>query len=325
MQEGSQKYTHRSVLAQEAPEALVSNADGVYVDATFGRGGHTRTTLAKLSEKGRLYAFDRDPEAIEAAREIKDSRFEIIHCAFSEMARELEKRAVTRVDGVLMDIGVSSPQIDDAARGFSFREDGPLDMRMDTTQGMTAAEWLNQVPRCEIVRVLKDYGEERFAERIARAVVTQRAEKPILTTQELSRLVAGAVPRNKSDPNQNPATRTFQAIRIAVNDELGELRRALFAAGSLLNPMGRLVVISFHSLEDRLVKRFFDAGSHPEHGIDRRIALRETDLPAPWWKDVTRLKPGKDECGENARARSAVMRWAVRTERAWTDEAGGRL
>ena len=321
--ESSNQWTHRSVLADEAPDALVVNPDGIYVDATFGRGGHSRRILAKLSERGRLIAFDRDPQAIEASKSIQDPRFTIIHSAFSNMAQELARIGVHRVDGILMDIGVSSPQIDDVSRGFSFRGDGPLDMRMDTSSGFTAAQWLARASEAEIARVLKDYGEERFARQIARLLVQTRQNEPIERTGQLAELIARAIPRNKQDPKQNPATRSFQAIRILVNGELDELTSALSQAGGLLNPDARLVVISFHSLEDRLVKRFFDAGAHPERGIDSRIALRTSDLPAPWWKDVVRVKPDAKECDENARSRSAVMRYGARTDRLWSEEAGG--
>ena len=225
--------------------------------------------------------------------------------------------------GVLMDIGVSSPQIDDAERGFSFRMDGPLDMRMDTDSGITAAEWLEKAGVSEIERVLKVYGEERFAGRIARALVSRRAEKPFLRTADLAQAIAAAVPRSASDPKQHPATRSFQAIRIFINGELDELKAALSAAGALLAPAGKLAVISFHSLEDRIVKHFLEAGAHPERLIDSRIVLAAREMPAPWWKDVERVKPGKSECDVNPRARSAVMRVAVRTDRVWDESAGG--
>ncbi len=324
-QSASVEFIHKSVLGDEAPEALVTRADGLYVDATFGRGGHTRRILAKLSAAGRVIAFDRDPEAVEAAKAIHDSRFSIIHAPFSRLAEELAARGVDRVTGVLMDIGVSSPQIDDAERGFSFRMDGPLDMRMDTDSGMTAAEWLAKAGAPEIERVLKVYGEERFAGRIARALVARRAVKPFERTADLAQAIAAAVPRSACDPKQHPATRSFQAIRIFINGELDELTAALNAAGSILEPDGRLAVISFHSLEDRIVKHFLEAGAHPERQIDSRIILTARDMPEPWWKDVERVKPSKDECEANPRARSAVMRVAVRTNLAWSEKAGGSL
>ncbi len=321
----SVEFIHKSVLGEEAPAALVTRTDGLYVDATFGRGGHTRRILAKLSEAGRVIAFDRDPEAVAAAKAITDPRFSIIHAPFSQMAEALEARGIRRVTGVLMDIGVSSPQIDDAERGFSFRMDGPLDMRMDTESGMTASAWLAKAGAPEIERVLKVYGEERFAGRIARALVARRDVKPFTRTADLAQAIAGAVPRSACDPKQHPATRSFQAIRIFINGELDELSAALNAAGSILEPAGKLAVISFHSLEDRIVKHFLEAGAHPERLIDSRIILAARDLPEPWWKEVVRVKPGKAECEVNPRARSAVMRVAVRTELAWTEKAGGSL
>ena len=321
----SVEFMHKSVLGEEAPEALVTRTDGLYVDATFGRGGHTRRILSKLGEDGRVIAFDRDPEAVAAAKAIEDPRFSIIHAPFSHLAEELAARGVERVTGVLMDIGVSSPQIDDAERGFSFRMDGPLDMRMDTDSGMTAAQWLAKADASEIERVLKVYGEERFAGRIARALVARRAEKHFERTADLAQAIASAVPRSACDPKQHPATRSFQAIRIFINGELDELSTALKAAGSLLEPQGRLAVISFHSLEDRIVKHFLEAGAHPERLIDSRIVLAARDMPEPWWQDVKRVKPGKDECESNPRARSAVMRVAVRTALAWSEAAGGSL
>lgn len=320
-----QNFVHRSVLAKEAPEYTVTRPDGVYVDATFGRGGHSRSILEKLSEKGRLIAFDRDPQAVAAATAIEDPRFMIIHSAFSNMCVELEKLGLTRIDGVLMDIGVSSPQIDDASRGFSFRMDGPLDMRMDTTCGMTAAEWVASAAETEIEKVIRIYGEERFSRQIARAIVQARETTAITRTGELADLIARTIPRAKHDPKQHPATRSFQAIRIHINGELDELTDAMRQAGRLLNAGGHLAIISFHSLEDRLVKHFFEAGAHPERRIDTRIALRAQDMPQPWWADVRRIKPSREECEDNARARSAVMRVGVRTERVWGEDAEGVL
>ncbi len=324
----SAAFVHRSVLAEEAPRAVAgavpegaAGADGVYVDATFGRGGHSRRLLALLSPAARLYAFDRDAQAVAAAASIDDPRFEIIHAPFSAMARELAKRGVFHVDGVLMDIGVSSPQIDDPARGFSFRFDGPLDMRMDTSCGMTAAEWLAKADAAEIEFVLREYGEERFARSIARAIVKERASRPFTRTRQLADFVAHCVGRSAKDAGQHPATRTFQAIRIRINGELDELKSALNEAGALLNEGGRLVVISFHSLEDRIVKRFFEMGAHPERAIDARIALKASDLPAPLWQSCTRVRAGKAECEANPRARSAVMRCALRTARSWPESA----
>lgn len=319
----TESFQHISVLGDEAPEALVGDPDGIYVDGTFGRGGHSRRILAKLSPKGRLFAFDRDPQAVAAARDISDPRFTIIHEPFSTMRASLASLGVTAVDGVFLDIGVSSPQIDDAARGFSFRMDGPLDMRMDTTRGETAAAWLARAAEAEIREVIKVFGEERFAGPIARAIVRRRAESPIETTKDLAQLVASVVPRNKKDQLQHPATRTFQAVRIQVNAELDELRAALDAAGVLLAPGGRLAVISFHSLEDRIVKRFFEREAHPERELDPRLPIPADKLPQPRFSDVTRIRPGEAECERNPRARSAVLRVGVRTAEPWPQGGEG--
>ena len=318
-------FVHLSVLVEAAPQALLTDPDGIYVDATFGRGGHSRRILAALSPKGRLIAFDRDPEAVRAAASITDPRFTIIPAPFSRMQAELSARDVTSVTGVLMDIGVSSPQIDDAERGFSFRFDGPLDMRMDTEHGITAAQWLAKAPAEDIEKVLKIYGEERMAGRIARTICEVRKTEIIDRTAQLARIIASAVPRSRQDPQQHPATRSFQAIRIFINGELDELTAALEEAGGLLKPDGKLCVISFHSLEDRIVKRFFEAGAHPERAVDSRIALTSDMLPAPLWRDVTRIKPNAGECEANPRARSAVMRTGVRTAAPWVPGGKGRL
>lgn len=307
-------------MAQEAPEALVVDPDGVYVDGTFGRGGHSRLILAKLSEKGRLIAFDRDPEAVAEAGRIEDPRFSIVHAPFSEMAGRLASLGVEAVDGIFLDIGVSSPQIDDAGRGFSFRFDGPLDMRMDTTSGVSAAEWLATADVGEIQRVIREYGEERFAGPIARAIVRRRETNPLKTTRELADLVASVVPRNKKDVNQHPATRTFQAVRIEINHELDELMTTLSDSGSLLRPGGRLAVISFHSLEDRIVKRFFERAAHPERALDPRLPFTQDQLPAPLYEDVVRIKPSERECEENPRARSSILRVGTRTAAPWPGE-----
>lgn len=312
-------FVHLSVLGEESPEALVGNPSGLYVDGTFGRGGHARRILSKLSDDGRLIAFDRDPEAVRAAAEITDPRFTIVHAPFSTMREALAERGVTAVDGIFLDIGVSSPQIDDAERGFSFRFDGPLDMRMDTTTGPTAAEWLETRSEEDIARVLKVYGEERFARAIARRIVERRATAPVRTTKELADLVASVVPRNRKDANQHPATRTFQAVRIAVNGELDELRAALCAAGALLKPEGRLAIITFHSLEDRIVKHFFDEASHPEKKLDPRLPIRAEDLPQPTFVDIRRIRPSEEECSANPRARSAILRVGTRTAQPWSE------
>lgn len=311
---------HRTVLLRQAADEVSRAHEGVFVDATFGRGGHSRAVLARISPNARLIAFDRDPEAIEAAKLIDDARFGIVHAAFSNMRPRLAELGIEQVNGVLMDIGVSSPQIDEAERGFSFRMDGPLDMRMDTSCGMTAAQWLAAASEADIARVLREYGEERFAGKIARAICREREQTPITRTAQLAELVARTVPRNKHDSAQHPATRSFQAIRIEVNGELDELKKALQAAGSLLAEGGVLAVISFHSLEDRIVKRFFEAGAHPEREVDARIALPAEAFAQPLWQDLRRIKPTEEECADNPRARSAVLRTAVRTAAAW-DEA----
>ena len=306
------RFTHLSVMAEVAPPLVVTDPDGTYVDATFGRGGHSRRILSLLSSKGKLIAFDRDPQAIESAKEIMDDRFSIIHAPFSRMREELALRGVQSVHGVFMDIGVSSPQIDDASRGFSFRMDGPLDMRMDTSCGETAAQWLAKASEEEIARVIHTLGEERFAKRIARIIVQTRSQVPIETTQQLAQLVAQVVPANKKDPTQNPATRTFQAIRIHINSELDELSLALNAAMQLVDDEGRIGVITFHSLEDRIVKRFFDEKAHPEKALDSRLPLRADQLPQPELKDIKRVLPDQEECNANPRARSAILRLATR-------------
>lgn len=318
----NEAFIHLSVLGEEAPEALVGDPDGLYVDGTFGRGGHSRRILEKLSPKGRLIAFDRDPQAVEVARSWTDPRFTIIHEPFSTMTESLAAIGVHQADGIFLDIGVSSPQIDDAARGFSFRFDGPLDMRMDTTRGMTAAEWLAQAEERDLRHVISLYGEERFAGPIARAIVARRKTKPLETTRELADLVAGVVPRNRKDMGQHPATRTFQAVRIEVNHELDELKQALDAAGGLLKPEGRLAVITFHSLEDRIVKHFFDRAAHPERGLDPRLPLTNDMLPKPLFDNIERIKPSEAECEANPRARSAILRVGVRTVSPWRPEDG---
>ncbi|HLL11178.1 MAG TPA: 16S rRNA (cytosine(1402)-N(4))-methyltransferase RsmH, partial [Rubrivivax sp.] len=248
-------FNHTTVLLREAVQALVTQPDGIYVDGTFGRGGHARAVLEQLAPDGRLVAFDKDPEALAAAATIADPRFTICHASFADMAEELAALGITQLTGVLLDLGVSSPQIDNGARGFSFRFDAPLDMRMDTTRGETAADFLARADQREIAEVLRELGEERFAVQIAKALVARRENgSPVRRTLELSALVAGAV--KTREPGQDPATRTFQALRIHVNAELEALQQGLKAALDLLAPQGRLVVISFHSLEDRIVKTF---------------------------------------------------------------------
>ena len=300
-------WNHQTVLLNEAVQALSINPDGHYVDATFGRGGHSRLILEKLSAHGRLTAFDKDPQAVAAAEALAadDPRFSIRHQGFCHLA-ELGARSAL---GVLMDLGVSSPQIDDPERGFSFRHDGPLDMRMDTTRGQSVAQWLETAEISTLSEVIRDYGEERFAQPIAKAIDRRRQERgPFRTTRELAEVVAGAV--KTREPGKDPATRTFQAFRIFINAELEELQQALEASLTVLQPGGQLVVISFHSLEDRMVKQFM--ARHSRTVVDRRAPFAE---PAPvMLRSVRRVMPSAAEVEGNPRARSAVMRVAERTE-----------
>lgn len=299
---------HVPVLGPEAVQALVTTAEGVYVDATFGRGGHSRLVLGRLGAGGRLLAFDRDPEAVADAERIADARFLCRRSRISDLAASLDGLGVGQVDGVLMDLGVSSPQLDDPARGFSFRRDGPLDMRMDPQSGESAAAWLARAQETDIAEVIWRYGEERFAKQIARALVAARARDPVRTTRQLAALVAGVV--RTREPGQDPATRTFQALRIHVNQELAELEIGLPAAMARLAVGGRLVVISFHSLEDRIVKNVLrDAASPP--APPRHLPLRADQLPAPTMRLMGRaVRPGTAEVAANPRARSAIMRVA---------------
>jgi len=296
-------WQHTTVLLNEAVEALCIQPDKTYVDATFGRGGHSRLILSKLSAQGRLIAFDKDPDAIAQAAQIQDVRFAIRHEGFCELGN-LPAHSVA---GVLMDLGVSSPQIDNPARGFSFRNDGPLDMRMDPTRGPSVREWLQEAELQQIAEVIRDYGEERFAVPIAKAIVARRQERGIPAgTLELAQLVAGAV--KTREPGQDPATRTFQAFRIFINAELEELEQALKAALHVLEPGGRLAVISFHSLEDRIVKQFI--AKHSREVFDRRAPFappKVMDLKA-----LDRLKPSPEEVKANPRSRSAILRVAER-------------
>ena len=305
---------HLTVLAVPAVGHLVTDPSGVYVDATFGRGGHSRLILSRLSARGRLIALDRDPQAAEAAAAITDTRFHFAHTRFSRLSATLAAMGVTRPQGLLLDLGVSSPQIDAAERGFSWRADAPLDMRMDTSCGITAAQWLASATVEELARVIREYGEERFAASIAKAITARRdAGRPVVTTADLAAVVAGAIPvRSRRDAAQHPATRTFQALRIHVNQELEELALVLEQSVAVLASGGRLVVISFHSLEDRLVKRFIDGQAHPERALGR-LPLRAADLPQPRLRSVARVKPDATEVAANPRARSAVMRVAERT------------
>jgi 16S rRNA (cytosine1402-N4)-methyltransferase len=306
-------WQHTTVLLAEAIDALVTTPDGVYLDGTFGRGGHSRALLARLSPRGQLIAIDRDPQAVAAAttgpERIEDARFSIHHTRFGAMAELLASLGVMQLDGLLLDLGVSSPQIDDPARGFSFRFDGPLDMRMDPTRGESAADFLARADERHIAEVIRDHGEERFAVPVAKALVARReGGNPVRTTRELSEVVARAV--KTREPGQDPATRTFQGLRIFVNAELEELEQGLSAAVPLLRPKGRLVVISFHSLEDRIVKTFIARESRSE--VDRRAPFAP-EKPHRL-KSLGRVKPSEAEVRANPRARSAVMRVAERTE-----------
>ncbi len=303
---------HVAVLAQEAIEALNIRSNGTYVDCTYGRGGHSRLILEKLGTGGRLIALDRDPEAIEAAKALRDPRFMAMRSPFSRVRDVLQELGVAGVDGMLLDLGVSSPQLDDGRRGFSFRSDAPLDMRMDPDHGLSAADWLATAEESEIREVIRNHGEERFAKQIAAAVVAARARGPVDTTRKLAALVADAVPTR--EPRQNPATRTFQALRIHVNQELEELAVVLPQCVALLGAGGRLVVISFHSLEDRIVKRFLRSQSQAD-ALPARLPVRARDLPQPRMRLIGRAARASDrETAANPRARSAVMRVAERTE-----------
>jgi len=306
----SADLSHTTVLLHEAVEALQVKQQGIYVDGTFGRGGHSRLILQKLGPAGRLIALDKDPAAVAAGREISDARFQLVHSGFAELGKVLHSLSVEKVDGVLLDLGVSSPQLDDAERGFSFRFDAPLDMRMDTSSGQTAAEWLATVDESILVEVIRDYGEERFAKQIARALVAARAEQAILTTRQLSEVVAKVV--RTREPGKNPATRTFQAIRIYLNRELEELTHILPQCVDSLKPGGRLAVISFHSLEDRIVKRFMrDMAKGDKFPVG--LPIRAADIPQGKLKLVGKaVQAGPEELKLNPRARSAVLRVAER-------------
>ncbi len=302
---------HRAVLAAEAVAALAVRADGAYADLTFGRGGHSRAILAALGPAGRLIALDRDPEAIAAAQALTDPRFSIVHAPFSELARVLDAAQLPLVHGVLADLGVSSPQLETPARGFSFRADGPLDMRMDPTRGRSAAQWLAAATQTEIGEAIRDYGEERFAKQIAAAIVAARAREPIVRTQQLADLVAAAV--RTREAGQDPATRTFQALRILVNRELEEVSLMLPQAVARLAPGGRLAVLSFHSLEDRIVKRFMRALAQPT--LPRDLPIRASEMPQAALRILSRpVRAGAAERAVNPRARSAVLRVAERTD-----------
>jgi len=300
-------YSHRPVLLAEAVTALTSgnlSSNAVFIDGTFGRGGHSQALLKLISPQAQLLAFDKDLSALATAQLITDSRFTIVHSSFAEMAQFAKAASV---DGVLLDLGISSPQVEEAARGFSFRRDGPLDMRMDTSQGITVLQWLEQASSEEITEVIKIYGEERYAPAIARAIVAERtAENLPKTTLGLAQLIAKVV--RSREPGQDPATRTFQALRIFINRELDDLQLGLQAALTVLKPGGRLVVISFHSLEDRIVKQFMRA--HATVEMPRKLPVRAKDLPQAELKVIARVRPSVSEVNENPRARSAVMRVA---------------
>ena len=300
-------YTHRPVLLAEAVTAVLGvltpeNASPLIVDGTFGRGGHTREILKHLPMQAKLIAFDKDLFAIEEAKTITDPRFQIIHESFASMAQHIP---ASTVDAVLLDLGISSPQIDDPDRGFSFRHDGPLDMRMDVTRGQSAAEWLAVAELEDIARVIKDYGEERFALQIAKAIIARREQgEPLTRTRELATLVASVV--RTREAGQDPATRTFQAIRIYINQELADLEGGLSAAFNCLKPGGLLAVISFHSLEDRIVKQFMQGLS--QISVPRGLPLTESQMPKPMAELLGRVKPSAEEVKENPRARSAILR-----------------
>ena len=301
---------HQPVLAAEAVAALALRPDGIYVDGTFGRGGHSRLILERLGPRGRLIALDRDPQAVAAAGQIGDARFSIAHTAFSRLAPALDALGAGQVQGMLFDLGMSSPQIDDPARGFSFRGDGPLDMRMDPTQGTPAAEWLATASEAQLREVIGGYGEERFAKQVAAAIAAARRDAPIRTTRQLADLVGAAV--RTREPGQDPATRTFQALRIFVNRELEEVSLMLPQALERLAPGGRLAVISFHSLEDRIVKRFLLACARP--ALPRDLPVRASEMPQALLTIAGRpMRPSAAEAAANPRARSAVLRVAERT------------
>ena len=308
----SSASTHITVLLNEAVDALNIKPSGTYIDGTFGRGGHSRLILSKLDKAGSLYAIDRDLAAIETGKQIQDSRFNIEHRHFSEINQLAISNNLTQVDGILLDLGISSPQIDEAERGFSFRFDAPLDMRMDQSRGKTAAQLLATISEQQLGKVIKDYGEERFAKQVARAIIKERNDgRAITTTGQLAKVVASAIP--KIEPGQNPATRTFQALRIFVNSELEELSLVLPQCLNLLAVGGRLVVISFHSLEDRIVKQFIQSEQNRDD-LPANFPIKAKDLPQPRLMMVGKaIKPSANEVKQNVRARSAVMRVAERT------------
>ena len=309
---------HSTVLLHETVEGLALKENGIYIDGTFGRGGHSRLILSKLADNGKLIAIDRDPKAVAEAKKIQDPRFHIEHNTFSEILSICEKLGlVGKIDGILLDLGVSSPQLDDAARGFSFMKDGPLDMRMDNSQGLSAAEWLQRVSEQDLAWVLKTFGEERFAKKIAKAIVdynksaVQNGGECLTRTLQLAELIAQTVPFK--DKHKHPATRSFQAIRIFINAELDELEKVLASALAVLAPGGRLSIISFHSLEDRMVKHFMRKQSQGE-AIPKGLPLREDQIQRNQRLKVIgkAIMPSEDEIAQNPRARSAVLRIAER-------------
>jgi len=311
----SHHLSHRPVLLEEVVAGLNLQQSGTYVDLTFGRGGHSRAILARLGPAGRLVALDRDPEAVAAAASITDPRFCIHHAPFSEFDQVLGALGIGLVQGVLADLGVSSPQLDNPARGFSLRGDGPLDMRMDPTRGVSAADWISTASEQQLREAIAGYGEERFAKQVAKAIVAAREREPLLRTQQLAAVVAAAVVKRETrrEAGQNPATRTFQALRILVNRELEEVALMLPRALARLSAGGRLAVISFHSLEDRLVKRVFRAAAASD-ALPRDLPVRARDLPQPALRIIGRAhKPLAAETASNPRARSARLRIAERT------------
>ena len=306
-------FTHQTVLLNEAVDALSIRSDGIYVDGTFGRGGHSKKILMNLGPTGRLIVFDKDPEAIEVAMKLasEDARVSVVHNGFSSLNTALNELGIAKVDGILLDLGISSPQIDDGSRGFSFRFDAPLDMRMDTSRGLTAAQWLSEAEEKDIAEVIKTYGEERFNRQIARAIVERRTENPITTTGELAALTAQVV--RTRERGQDPATRTFQAIRIFINRELEEVKNVLPQAVASLNVRGRLAVISFHSLEDRIVKQYFKSLVEKPK-LPRWAMVKDEDLPAaPIELMGKAIKPSAEEISANPRSRSAIMRVVEKT------------
>jgi S-adenosyl-methyltransferase MraW len=311
----SENFKHTTVLLDDAVNGLNIQPNGIYIDGTFGRGGHSRLILSQLGEHGRLIAIDRDPQAIAAAAQIDDPRFSIIHGPFSQLGDYVQSLdLVGKIDGILLDLGVSSPQLDDAERGFSFMRDGPLDMRMDPSQGESAAQWLLRAAEEDIAFVIKTYGEEKFGKRIARAIVERNRLAPMTRTKELAEVIAAAMP--VKDKHKHPATRSFQAIRIWINSELEEIERALQASIAALAPKGRLSIISFHSLEDRLVKRFMRTHSRGVQ-VPAGVPMTEAQIRALGGRELRALGksvPGPAEVAENPRARSSVLRIAERSE-----------